>query len=81
MEKNEEKIDLKIGRDEALVLFEMLHDFYEQSALRIDLPAERLALVRLHGVLESQLVEPFMPDYSVLLENARSRLGRQFGDL
>jgi hypothetical protein len=49
-----------------LVLFEMLADFYSQPALEIPGPAERLALVRLHGALEKTLVEPFMPDFQAL---------------
>jgi hypothetical protein len=80
MSASEDKIDLKIGRDEALVLFEMLYDFYEQPALQINGPAEKLALVRLHGALEKVLVEPFMPDYTALLEAARTRLESHYGD-
>jgi hypothetical protein len=80
MDRSEDKIDLKMGRDEALVLFEMLADFYEQPALQINLPAERLALIRLHGILEKVLAEPFMPNYLALIEEARLRLGGQFGD-
>src|SRR6266446_2685987 len=63
MDMREKGIQLTIGRDEALVLFEMLADFYSQPTLEIGSAAERLALVRLHGALEKTLVEPFMEDY------------------
>lgn len=75
-----DKIDLKIGRDEGLVLFEMPADFYEQPALPINNPAEKFALWQLHGALEKVLVEPFMPDYTDRLDAARSRLRAFYGD-
>ena len=71
---NEEDVHLMIGRAEALVLFEMLADFYSPPCLQIQSPAERLALGRLHGALEKALVEPFMPDYQSLIDEARSLL-------
>ena len=76
---SEERTTLTIGRAEALVLFEMLVDFYSQPALVIDSPAERLALVRLQGALEKALVEPLMPDYREVIAKARSILTAQFG--
>ena len=72
-------ISLEIGRDEALVLFELLADFYSQSKLDIPTAAERLALVRLHGALEKTLVEPFRKDYLTLINEARARLSAQSG--
>lgn len=76
---SEEPVTLTVGRPEALILFEMLADFYSQPALEIPGPAERLALIRLHGSLEKTLVEPFMPDYRALIEEARSNLAAQSG--
>jgi hypothetical protein len=74
-----EDTTLTIGRAEALILFEMLADFYNQSAIEISSPAQRLALVRLHGALQKSLVEPFMPEYRKLIEEAESLLSAQFG--
>ena len=68
---------LTIGRAEVLILFEMLTDFYNQPALEISGPAQRLALVRLHGTLEKALTEPFMPEYGKLIEEAESLLAAQ----
>jgi hypothetical protein len=75
----EDEINLAIGRSEALVLFEMLADFYSQPVLEISGPAERLALVRLHGALEKTLVEPLKPNYRAMIDEARSRLAAQSG--
>jgi hypothetical protein len=65
-----------IGKSEALVLFELLADFYLESSIQINDNAERLALVRLHGAL----VEPFSPDYCQIIAAARSELVQQWGD-
>ena len=73
-------LTIRIGHDEALILFEMLADFYSQTTLEIKDSAERLALVRLHGALEQTLVGPFQPDYQILISSARTRLAAQAGD-
>jgi hypothetical protein len=75
-----ETVTLVIGKAEALILFEFLVDFYRQPALEIKDDAERLALVRLHGALESTLVEPFAKDYGEIISAARSDLLRQGSD-
>lgn len=75
-----ETITLVIGKSEALVLFEFLADFHRQASLGINDNAERLALVRLHGALESTLVELFSPHYSKIIAAARNDLTRQWGD-
>ena len=76
-----ETVTLVIGKAEALILFELLANFYRQTALQIKDDAERLALVRLHGALESTLVEPFAKAYGEIISAARSALLRQWGDL
>lgn len=75
----DENMHLVIGRAEALVLFEMLADLYNQPRLNIGSLAERIALIRLQGALEKTLVEPFMPEYKTLVEEARSHLSTQSG--
>ncbi len=81
MTLSEEGIHLAIGRAEALVLFEMLAEFNNQPCLQIRSPAERLALVRLQGALEKALVEPFMPEYRALIDEAESVLNSQSGKI
>ena len=75
-----ETITLVIGQAEAFILFELLCDFYKESSLQVNDNAERLALVRLHGSLESTLVEPFDPDYHQIITAARNDLTEQWGD-
>jgi hypothetical protein len=80
MQMKSDRAAIEIGVDEAIVLFELLADLdTNQQALELNSPAERLALVRLHGALEQNLVESFSPDYSELLKSARSRLSEQAG--
>jgi len=67
-------VTLTIGKAEALILFELLFDFHRQPTLEIKDDAERLALVRMHGVLESTLVEPFSKDYGKIISAARRDL-------
>ena len=76
---NTEATTFELGRDEALVLFDLLADFHSQPELTLNSSAERLALIRLHGTLEKAMVEPFTPEYQNLLKAARSRLSEQFG--
>jgi hypothetical protein len=74
-----EMISINIGKREALILFELLADFRSQPVLEFKDNAEKLALVRLHGALQSTLVEPFSRDYGQLIEEARSHLLKQWG--
>jgi hypothetical protein len=75
-----ETVTLIIGKAEALILFELLHDFHRQPTLEIKDDAERLALVRVHGALESTLLEPFSKDYAEIISAARSDLLQQWSD-
>jgi len=70
---------LTLGRAEALVLFEMLVDYHNQPCVEARTSADKFALARLHGALEKVLVEPFMPDYRSLIDEARSELATQAG--
>ena len=76
---DDDVVTLEVGKDEALILFELLADFSSQAQLGIPTPADRLALVRLHGALEKTLVEPFLPDYRDRIKSARARLTSQSG--
>jgi hypothetical protein len=75
-----ETVTLTIGKAEALILFELLFDFHTQPTLEIKDDAERLALIRMHGALESTLVEPFSKDYGEIISSARKDLLQQWGD-
>ena len=75
---SKETVILIIGKPEALILFELLHDFHRQPTLQIKDDAERLALARVHGALESTLVEPFSKDYAEIISAARRNLLQQW---
>jgi len=74
MSMSEDVTTLTLGRAEALVLFELLADYRNQQCVEVRNPADKFALVKLHGALEQALVEPFMPDYCALVDEARSEL-------
>ena len=76
---NNDKVTITIGKPEALVLFELLADFHSDPVLKFRDNAERLALVRLHGALQSTLVEPFSKDYNQFIHDARNHLLKQWG--
>lgn len=67
-------IRLELTGDEALVLLDLLERLDNRTPPVTEEPAERVALWRLTGQLESQLVEVVDPDYAALVAAARSRL-------
>lgn len=69
-----DSVRLELTADEALVLFEFLSQYSDSNILAIEDQAEQRALWNLLCLLEKQLVEPFRPDYSQLLQQARDRL-------
>jgi hypothetical protein len=73
-------LTVTIGKAEALILFELLADFHRQNVLPIKDNADRLALVRMHGALESTLTEPFSKEYDQILEAARTCLLSEWGN-
>jgi len=67
-------MQLNLTEDEALVLFELLSRFSEDSIFGIEDQAEMRALWNLQAVLEQALTEPFLQNYQTLLAAARDRL-------
>ncbi len=73
MESNE--ITIKLRKDEALVLFEFLSRFNENDNKEIfQDQAEEKTLWIIEGQLEKILVEPFMPNYQDIIQEARNRI-------
>jgi hypothetical protein len=71
----DEHITIQLTSDEALVLFEWLHQFEVQGAFRRpDHHGEQVALWNLSAVLERTLVQTFHHEYIDLVREARSRL-------
>ncbi len=74
------KVDL--SEDEALVLYELLHEYgskYDGRELKVQHAAERNVLWALSAQLEKRLVPPFQRNYSELLLEARARVEEQCG--
>jgi hypothetical protein len=67
-------INLKITRDEALVLFEFFARFSERDEFTLRNTAEYLSFQTIAAQLDRELVEPFDPAYEDLLVAARNRL-------
>lgn len=65
---------LELTDDEALVFFEWLARLDEEDAFPLEDLAEESVLWSLKGQLEKVLTEIFLPNYSELVEQARSRL-------
>jgi hypothetical protein len=73
-------VTLELGKDECLVLFELLsRTFQDDAPLETKFEGELQALLMLQGLLEKQLVEPFAPNYLKLVDDARQRLVERCG--
>jgi hypothetical protein len=68
------KVEIKLTKDEALVLFDFVSRFSNDDKLIIQDQAEERALLNLTCVLEKQLAEPFSPDWKKIIEAAKNRL-------
>ena len=70
-----DKITIRLDKDEALVLFDFLSRFNSEKHKDIfHDQAEEKTLWQIEGQLEKILVEPFMPNYQDILIEARNRL-------
>lgn len=71
--KSGDQVNLALTPDEALVLFEWLARFNATENEFAD-QAEQRVLWDLESMLESALIGPLRPDYTVLLSAARERV-------
>lgn len=69
-----ESVTITLTPDEALVLFEFFARSEELDDFTMRHTAEYLAFWRISALLESTLVDPFLPNYGELLNAARERL-------
>lgn len=69
-----DEILLKLGPDEALVLFEWITRFNKRDGVSFADQAEQRVLWNLEAMLEAALPEPFSGDYDSLLAAARARV-------
>lgn len=72
---DQQNINLTLTKDEALVLFEFLTRFNQTEHPNIfEDQAEQKTLWILEGQLEKQLVDPFRPDYTEIIDEARDKI-------
>lgn len=71
---DKENINLRMSRDEGLILYEWLCLLDEKGVLDAENEVERKILWGLEGQLEKILVEPLEPDYKKKVEAARKRI-------
>jgi hypothetical protein len=69
-----DEVDIKLTKDEALVLFEFLSRFSDEDRLSIKDQAEQRALWNLTCLFEKALVEPFSENWPEIISSARKRL-------
>jgi len=74
MDTNNSPIELKLSRDEALVLFEWLARFDEAQDKPLTDTAEQKVLWNLEAKLEQLLVEIVKPEYKSLVAQAKKNL-------
>ena len=67
-------VTISLTSDEALVLFDLLHRWEDEHVTPPQNEAEQIALWNLSALLERVLDEPFSPDYTRLVSEARARL-------
>ncbi|HEU0240543.1 MAG TPA: hypothetical protein VFR11_14880 [Micromonosporaceae bacterium] len=74
------EVTVTLSKDEALVLFELLHRWEDANTIDpVLLPGEQTALWNLSCALERVLSEPFAHNYNTLIAGARDRLHEQGG--
>jgi hypothetical protein len=81
-EGQEETITIELRKSEALVLDDLLGRWDRAGSeftLYLEHDAEWHALAAIEGSLETQLVEPFMRDYSERLAAAREKIVERCG--
>lgn len=73
--KQTDEITIKLGKDEALVIFEFLSRINEKELKEIfEDQAEQKTLWILEGQLEKQLIELFKPEYKDIVREARNKI-------
>ncbi len=70
----EEKIQIILSKNEAIVLFELLSRFSDKNQLEIVDQSEERVLLNTLCNLEKILAEPFSEKYTEILEEAREKV-------
>ena len=72
---SDEKVNIELNKDEAIVLFEFLGRFNENDDLsKFEDQSEQRVLWDIECILEKQLSEPFRADYVEIVTKAREQV-------
>jgi hypothetical protein len=63
-----------LNKDDLIVLFEWAHRFCETEKLAFSNLSEAIVLDKLAGDLERVMVEPFLPEYTAILNASRKKI-------
>ena len=74
-----EKVNIELSKDEALVLFEFLHQIGQENRENIfEDKAEQIVVWNIESLLEKLLIEPLSENYNKLLIVARKNVRNEF---
>ena len=76
MDDDHSNIELRLPKDEALVLFDWLSRFNQGNSNSTD-EVEKLILANLEAIFEKLLVEPFAENYYDLIDLAKASIRRR----
>ena len=72
---SDDKINIELSKEGAIVLFEFLRRFNQNSDLdKIEDQSEQRVLWDIECVLEKELTNPFRSDYKEIVEKAREKV-------
>lgn len=76
-----ENIIITVSHDEALVLFEFFSRFGDTGDFRLRNNAEFVAFQKISAQLDKSISDMFQPNYSELLDAARTRIAGDYDGL
>lgn len=72
------EVNLKISKDDAIVLFEFFERFDEKERFYFVHPAEYISIMKISGQIDKGASMVFRSDYRELLQRARERIAEGF---
>jgi hypothetical protein len=75
---SQDRVTIQLDRDLVVSFFERSYQFMTDNNPTFQHPADAIAVDELSSELERALAEPFKPDYTKLLADARSRALKRY---
>lgn len=73
-----DEINIKLSKDQVIVLFEFFERFGDTGRLYFVHPAEYIALMKISGQIDKSTSTMFSRDYAEILKAARERIAEGF---